>query len=262
MKNSELFINKIQLKMQNKYNNYLNPMDSLLKVQGALRKISFLFCMLASMAGYGQDPNKILPVAPNAASLGKYGDIPVSLHTGVPNISIPIYEVKNKDLSLPISLSYHSSGIRVAETASWVGLGWALNAGGVITRTVQGQPDEGKGIGQNMFASTGYYDIGYTLPPDIVITDVNNVQNQYNAYKDVGLGKKDSEPDIFSYSLNGYSGKFMFNENKTPVFFPEEDIKVEINYNANNQPNKRFISFILYSIKIGFGFRDMKIPRN
>lgn len=79
----------------------------------------------------------------NAASLGKYGDIPVSYHTGTPEISIPIYTVKQGSLSLPISLSYHSSGIRVSEVASWVGLGWSLNAGGVVTRTIHGGPDDG-----------------------------------------------------------------------------------------------------------------------
>ena len=30
----------------------------------------------------------------NAASLGKYGDIPVNYHTGLPNIDIPIYTVE------------------------------------------------------------------------------------------------------------------------------------------------------------------------
>ena len=30
--------------------------------------------------------------SPNAASLGKYGEMPVSLYSGVPQISIPIYE--------------------------------------------------------------------------------------------------------------------------------------------------------------------------
>ena len=28
--------------------------------------------------------------SPNAASLGKYGDVPISYYTGAPNISIPL----------------------------------------------------------------------------------------------------------------------------------------------------------------------------
>lgn len=83
--------------------------------------------------------------APSASSLGKYGDIPVSYFTGVPNISIPIYNIQSGPLNLPISLSYHSSGVKVGEMASWVGLGWTLNAGGIITRTVMGIPDEDAG---------------------------------------------------------------------------------------------------------------------
>jgi len=77
-----------------------------------------------------------------AASLGKYGDIPVSYHTGVPSISIPIHTVKEGPLSLPISVNYHASGVKVAELASKVGTGWSLNAGGIISRTVQGIKDE------------------------------------------------------------------------------------------------------------------------
>src|ERR1700722_12616602 len=80
--------------------------------------------------------------SPNAAALGKFGDIPVGYHTGVPQIGIPFYTVQAGPLKLPISLDYHASGIKCMEPASWVGTGWALNAGGVITRTVQGQPDE------------------------------------------------------------------------------------------------------------------------
>ncbi|TAF62430.1 MAG: hypothetical protein EAZ57_00335 [Cytophagales bacterium] len=214
-----------------------------------MKKLIILLSLFISVVSlYAQNPLKInvIPPSPNAASLGKYGDIPVSLHTGVPNISIPIYEVRNKDLSLPISLSYHSSGIRVAETASWVGLGWALNAGGMITRTVQHLPDEGRSSGTNNPAGTGYYDFGYTLPPDIIINNPNyNSLELYDKYKKAAQGLNDSEPDIFSYSLNGYSGKFMFDQSKNPVFFPEEDIKVAVNYNTTNQPNKRFISFTL-----------------
>jgi hypothetical protein len=84
---------------------------------------------------------EVIPPSPNAASLGQYGDVSVSNNTGVPSISIPLYTVKSVGIELPISLSYHGSGIKVAQEASWVGLGWALNTGGVITRAVRGSDD-------------------------------------------------------------------------------------------------------------------------
>src|SRR6185295_18208370 len=84
-----------------------------------------------------------IPPSPDAAALGKYGSIPVSLHTGVPDISIPIYTIKTSRLSVPVSLSYHASGIKVTDVATWIGQGWALNAGGVVSRTVVGLCDDG-----------------------------------------------------------------------------------------------------------------------
>src|SRR5688572_27352866 len=97
----------------------------------------------------GQDfklPNKTAIASPTAASLGKYGDIPVGYHTGLPSISIPIHTVAEGPLQLPISLSYHAGGLKVMEAASFVGAGWSLNAGGVITRSVNGAPDD-RGFG-------------------------------------------------------------------------------------------------------------------
>lgn len=84
----------------------------------------------------------IIPPSPNASSLGKYLETPVSYATGIPSISVPLYEIREGNISLPINLSYHAGGIKVEEVASWVGLGWDLNAGGVIYRTMQGLPDD------------------------------------------------------------------------------------------------------------------------
>ncbi|WP_379782696.1 hypothetical protein, partial [Flavobacterium salmonis] len=75
-------------------------------------------------------------MSPNAAEFAKYADYPVSYYTGTPNTSIPIYEIDIDGYKLPISLNYHASGIRVDQEATWVGLGWSLDAGSRISRTI------------------------------------------------------------------------------------------------------------------------------
>jgi RHS repeat-associated protein len=184
------------------------------------QKIKFIVCCLNLLWAtiiYGQPANKYVKDAvmptPNAAALGKYGDIPVSYFTGVPNISIPIYTVQDGALSLPIALSYHASGVKVGEMASWVGMGWSLNAGGMITRTVQGIPDE--------VYEKGYYAVGTKLEE----TSFSQISTQTTL--DVANGFKDSEPDIFSFNINGYSGKFYIDAAHKPILVPLQDIKID-----------------------------------
>ncbi len=83
-----------------------------------------------------------IPQAPTTAAFTRYGEIPVDLSTGVAAISIPIYTMSEHGINIPISISYHASGIKVSDVASAVGLGWTLNAGGTITRSVFGWRDE------------------------------------------------------------------------------------------------------------------------
>ncbi len=88
-----------------------------------------------------QQETKITPPSPEAASLAQYAEIPVSTYTGVANIDIPIYTIRARDIELPISISYHASGIKITQEASSVGLGWSLNAGGIISRNIMNQDD-------------------------------------------------------------------------------------------------------------------------
>jgi hypothetical protein len=101
-----------------------------------------IFCHTSNIQAQNSMLKNVVPPSPNVASLGKYGDLPVSLYTGIPGISIPLYEIKSGDLTLPVSVSYHAGGVKVEEVASSVGLGWSLNAGGVIGRNVRGMQDE------------------------------------------------------------------------------------------------------------------------
>jgi hypothetical protein len=84
---------------------------------------------------------QIIPPSPQAASLGRYGNIPVNYYTGSPNIEIPLYTISGKYLNMPISLTYDANATQVGTLPSWTGLGWTLQTGGVITRTVIGNPD-------------------------------------------------------------------------------------------------------------------------
>ena len=83
----------------------------------------------------------VTPNSPQASSFGTYGEYPVSLYTGAVDISIPIAAVPGKKLSMPINLNYNSGGVRVNALPSWVGSGWDLSLGGVITCSIDGRPD-------------------------------------------------------------------------------------------------------------------------
>ncbi|PWG77947.1 hypothetical protein [Pararcticibacter amylolyticus] len=105
---------------------------------------NLFFLLLLSVKALSQTvPSlpKIIPPSPTVQNFMRYGEIPVDYSTGVPNISIPIYTLEGKKLNVPISISYHASGIKVNDIASEVGLGWVLNAGGLVSRTVFSQPD-------------------------------------------------------------------------------------------------------------------------
>ncbi|MEM9685818.1 MAG: hypothetical protein AAF934_02730, partial [Bacteroidota bacterium] len=176
---------------------------------------------LATVSAFqAQETPEIIPPSPTASSLGKYGEIPVNYNVGLPSIEIPLYEINSLGINVPISLNYHASGIRVEDHASWVGLGWALSSGGVITRSVRGMPDDSpNGLMNN------------NLPTETDINDVNQAINisQYFGPQTSpdGVGVKDREPDLFYYNFTGSSGKLYFDENNIVVSKPYSNIKIE-----------------------------------
>ncbi|WP_346855973.1 RHS repeat domain-containing protein [uncultured Draconibacterium sp.] len=84
----------------------------------------------------------IIPPSPNISDLQKYGNYEVNYSNGKPAISIPLYNIKSGYLSLPISLCYNPSGRKVQDIGSQIGVGWSLNTGGIITRTIIDKVDE------------------------------------------------------------------------------------------------------------------------
>ncbi len=82
-----------------------------------VRLLFFLMIQLTLLStGVSQDltqmDRSIAPISPTAYELGKYGYLPVGMYTGTASYSIPLYELKGKNLSLPISLNYYSNVIK------------------------------------------------------------------------------------------------------------------------------------------------------
>lgn len=121
---------------------------------------------------------KITVLSPNTESYKVYGDIPVSLYTGVPQIKIPLYEIKTDYVNLDINLTYHSSGFKADNHPSWVGLGWNLNAGGVISRTIKYIPDENNSLAGRVDCYNPSCGIGFYYSHNVL----NKLNNDYNRW--------------------------------------------------------------------------------
>ncbi|MCM1413804.1 MAG: hypothetical protein NC111_01810 [Bacteroides sp.] len=164
-------------------------------------------------------------LSPNAKSFQRYNDIPVSLYTGTPDISIPLATVRDGSLTLPINLSYHCRGVKPDEHPGWTGLGWTLMLGGAITRSKNDIPDETESVD----LKTGFL-YAYNIIKDLD-KDPLRVEHLMNEYRSNSFFLYDHQPDKFSFNFMGYSGFFMMNNDGEWEVCCDHPIKVE-NYSV------------------------------
>jgi hypothetical protein len=166
---------------------------------------TILMCLICISMQAQSEYNEILKgyfQTPNAASLGIFGQIPVSLYTGMPQIDVPIYSIKEDAVSVNIGLSYHTHLIKPNTHPSWVGLGWNLRAGGAITRIPNGRRDEGEGEFGNINTQNIYNSLYHYL----------DATNWETGDKPTSVGPQwDYEPDEFMFNFGNYSGSFFKN---------------------------------------------------
>lgn len=98
------------------------------------------FLLLASRL-WGQDMN-ITSSSPEMALLMRSVNNPVNLNTGIVNVQVPLFSIQEGGLTLPIGINYQTTGIKLHDIATWVGLGWNLSAGGRISRIVKKRPEK------------------------------------------------------------------------------------------------------------------------
>ena len=167
---------------------------------------------------------------PNASSLGKYGDVPVSYYTGKVNVNIPIFSLNENNIPLNLSLNYDTGGVKVNELPSWIGQNWNMEAGGVIVRTTKG-----KAVDELFFdgswANSHLAQKGYLY--NYSSLNVANWTDPAYLKSLVPSAQHDFEPDLFTFNFLGHTGSFFFSQDGTWKVKSDSNLKVEINLADN-----------------------------
>ena len=250
----------------------------------------FLFLFVFSLNSRAQVSNDetVIPKSPNAAAFDKLDQSPVELATGGTNVSFNLYNIKTKSINIPIELRYHSGGIKVDEIASWVGLGWSLDAGGLISRIINGNPDEGIFINKQKeyyLSSSTLGSINNYFGPGG--HDTSNASKIYYAghytfmgldYGTISVGSENTDQ---MYQLasqanlwGGYNGSYLWNGLQTypPLYEDVQTTNADVNspalpstdniYTSNlvdPQPDEFTLRIPGYSGK--FSFNNLGVPQ-
>lgn len=183
------------------------------------RSILFLFAMIGG-ACYSQSTPftlpQVIPPSPVAMEMTKYINFPVDLSNGLVKISIPLYEIVDGDIKIPITLNYHASGLKPnMRSNDWLENGWSLNTGPSLSRNINGGADE----------RFYFYDM------------IANHQPTYQQLNMVVNQEADIALDEFYYALPDNSGRLYFKRlagnQLRPVTIPVEPVKVSLPV-ANN----------------------------
>lgn len=169
-------------------------------------------------------------ISPQVEMMNRYGTYPVNLSKGLVDISIPLHTIETPGgLTMPLKISFHASGLRSTEREGILGVRWALEGAGFISKTIKGYPDR-DGIhnnGERVFNTKvsvpdykpDFYDLYGTTGPQKTNLLLDN-RAFLNGVTDSRLGLdlqpgeyKDTEHDIYSYSLpSGKNGKFIWRQ--------------------------------------------------
>lgn len=192
-----------------------------MKIKPYSLSLFFIGCFIQISIVYAQE-KRITPISPEATALTKMVNNPVNFFTGIPDISIPLYEIKAGGLTLPITLQYHAGGFKINEKSTRTGLGWNLSCDLQITREINGLDD---------FGPTGYKNNTKVTSAPYPFYTGNEGYQQQNMYE-VANGHVDAMPDKFYYKLLNKSGAFFILKNSTGTGYsfmpiPYDNIKIE-----------------------------------
>jgi len=135
----------------------------------------------------------LIPPSPKSVAIIETQMPKPALLTGAASFSLPIHTIEIDGYNLPITLQYHSNGIKVFDQSAPLGLGWSLTPALRATRTVMGRPDEEydfKELGEFLSGNEPWY----TAFQCMVNNRALNIDTQ---------AIYDSQHDIFTFAIPG-----------------------------------------------------------
>ncbi|WP_334127238.1 hypothetical protein, partial [Empedobacter brevis] len=247
-----------------------------------LLALLFLTYSKAQQKSYSYIP-EIYPKTPENTALIKNIDLPPGTYTGTYGYKVDLGSISLKNLNLPISLDYSTTGIRVNNISGRVGTGWVLNVGNIsLNRDVRGVSDN---VVEELKLDKKYYEFQPNEDKPLTsgdndymkalrLTGVNNLPGK--------LPVLDANKDYFIYSLPSKSGRFIQDSQGNFHTIPKDDIKISnITTLIDDQGNAYFFSeyrsitnsnlhatptdnTYTNSEKVGFSYRldSIKLPTN
>ncbi|MDV3931923.1 hypothetical protein CMT76_14485 [Elizabethkingia anophelis] len=204
------------------------------------------------------------PTSAEAYSLSKVEKMPMDYFRGKANINIPIYTIIVDGVSVPISLSYNTGGIKLNEVSSIVGLGWSLNIPGNIQHEIKGISDfSANPLSKNINDYEKYRGVirnsWIDLETHKKVEDLEAIMN----------GIYDTKPDIFNYSLPTISGSFILQNNNVGssimkydglkgFTIPNEDVSIVRNQGQFNFKDPQGTEYWMSTKNLVESFYDYK----
>ena len=177
------------------------------------------------------------PSDPERAALGSFGKTPINYYTGIPEVSLNLLTLTSRDLSLPITINYDPTGVKLNDISGPVGMKWNLDAGGYVARQLNGgYPDEEPNL--------GYWKYESGINGSLVNVDLKTWATACEQ------NTRDFEPDEFVVFVNGRSIKFFF-KSGIPTLVPLQN--VSITYTLLNNKINQFVLITEDGTKYVFG---------
>ncbi|WP_375447199.1 DUF6443 domain-containing protein [uncultured Fibrella sp.] len=176
---------------------------------------------LKTAAVTGAYAPSIVPPSPNAATMGRYGDLPVNLSNGLPNPNLTLFTDTDKDINWTVGMAYNYPGFIPSAEAGPLGHGWTLVGGGTITRVIRGFEDE-KNQGQG--GQQGYY---YSRTQIGALLNNNGRVICSSCPPGFLIGTLDGQPDLFSFQAGPLSGQFFIGEDGQFHIVSDHKLKIE-----------------------------------